>query len=126
MTSIALVLPLLLGLALFYFPSIVTNRIVAPGTDADTTLTTDVLRATAFSAIGIYFVCSALFDAGYWIAKLHIYYSIIDKQHWFGPPPALMPDDFAGVASTSIQFAIGLLLLFGARSLANFVGKLKG
>lgn len=127
LTALALVLPLLLGSMLLYFPSVVTNHLIRTGADSDAgpAPTPDLLRTTAFSAIGLYFVCSALFDAVYWAAKLKIYYTLIDEQRWYGPPPALIPDDFAGIASTTIQFVVGLVLLLGASGISHVIGRLR-
>lgn len=125
LTALSLIIPLTISLTLIYFPSVVTNHVIRPSNEGETTAVSEGLRSVAFSSLGMYFVCASLFDGVYWVTKLRIYYSFIDEQRWYGPPPALTPDDFAGIASTAFQLLFGLILLLGSRGISNVVARLR-
>ena len=121
LTIVASALPILVGLLLVYFPGTIANKIVAPGTESIDILN---LQQLAFSVLGLYFISLAVFDAVYWLAKLRIYFAVYSELN-YGRPDRLLPNDFAGIASTCVQFVSGLVLLFGGRRLANLVHRLR-
>lgn len=124
--GLSLILPVVIGVMLIYFPSIVTNRIISAKDEVESIAKFEDLRPLAFSCMGLYFISSSLFDGIYWLAKLNIYYSAVAKEQWIGSPPAIMPDDFAGIASTVFQLLIGLILLLGSKGINNLVTRLRG
>ena len=121
----SLTLPAAIGVSLIYFPSIVANRIVSVGSEGESIVKFDDFRPLIISCLGLYFISTAIFDGIYLLSKLNIYFAVINKEQWMGPPPALMPDDFAGIASTSVQLLIGLVLLLGSKGISHFIEKLR-
>jgi len=63
-------------------------------------------------------------NAVYWLAKLRIYFALYNEFN-YGQPLPLTPEDFAGIATTCVQFVAGILLLLGGRGLANLVHRLR-
>lgn len=127
MSVLASLLPLVIAFGLIWFPSTISNRLV-DGEDqiAQPSQQLLILQQLGFSVLGIYFVSSALFDAVFWFARHRLYYAIVLENQEFLKPPPLLPDDFAGMTSTGIQFVVGLLLVLGGKGIANVIGKLRG
>ncbi len=125
LSAVALVLPLVIGLMLVYFPSTVANRVVRVEEPVDTGKLAESLLPVALACLGVYFVCAALFDGVYYLSRMWLYYAVVDKLRWTGPAPALTPGDFAGIASTLAQFVIGLALALGPKGLRKLVTRMR-
>lgn len=127
MAGVSTLLPALIGLGLLWFPGTVTNRVICEA-KGDTSITTDPvnLQQLVFSALGMYFFASSLFDAVYWLSRLKLYYAALDVLPSFQKAPFILPDDFAGMMSTATEFIVGIYLLFGSKGISNLVAKLRG
>lgn len=125
-TLLALVLPLAIGFALIYFPSLIANKVVRAGEAGGDMIAMNELLTVAIACIGFYFVCNALFDGVYWLAKLKLYSAFIDKMDVTRGMPSVRPEEFAGMLSTALEFLVGLGTLTGARGLGRFVGLVRG
>ncbi|MFA6901487.1 MAG: hypothetical protein WC236_00220 [Gallionellaceae bacterium] len=127
MSALAVLLPSLIGLFLLWFPDTVTNRLLSrPESEAAVAVDYKKLQQLAFCALGLYFISSALYDALYWFAKVKMYYSVFAVELTYMKAPTLLPDDFAGIVSTALQFVIGIVLLLGGNGISTFVSKLRG
>ena len=125
LSAMAPVLPLAIGLVLIYFPSAITNRVVRTVEPVDANGFTESLLPVALACLGVYFMCAALYDGVYWFSKVRLHYVVADKLRWVGPPPTLMPDEFAGIASTLTQFIIGIALTFGSKGIGKLVMRMR-
>jgi hypothetical protein len=123
LTSLALVLPLAIGLVLVYFPSTIASRIVrADHAGEEAKAVSESLLPVAIACLGVYFVSVSLYDEVYWLAKLRIYY-VFEERHGNAIP--LAPEDFAGMVSAAFQFIIGLVLLLGSRGIGKLAIRLR-
>jgi hypothetical protein len=123
LTSLALVLPLAIGLVLIYFPSSIAGRIVRTDhAGEEAKAVSESLLPVAIACLGVYFVSVALYDEVYWLAKLRIYY-VFEERHGNAIP--LAPQDFAGIVSAVFQFTVGFVLLLGTRGISKLIVRLR-
>ena len=124
---IASLVPLLIGIALIWLPGTVANRLVddtpASGDQGNTAAS---LQAIALSAIGFYFVASALFDAVFWVARIKLYAAVIESNQAFEGVPPVMPDDFAGMVATGVQALVGIVVLLCSKGVGRLLSKARG
>src|SRR5262245_34910547 len=123
LTVSAVGVPILVGLALIYFPMMITNQLLH--TEGESTIDLSRLEQLAFSVLGVYFVANALLDGFHWIAELRLYFVFYEEM---APvqPFRLPPRSFADIAASCLQLIIGLFLLFGGPGLASLVQRLRG
>jgi hypothetical protein len=127
-TLFALSGPLIIGLVLIFFPSVVANRVIKTDVvGSEGSVGYRELQALAFSVLGVYFISIGVFDAVYWVARLRLYYRVIeDAAAAFPRPPAIAPDEFGGLVSSALYLMGGLILLFGATGISHLVQRIRG
>jgi hypothetical protein len=123
---VVLVVPVLLGLIFIYFPATVTTQILRIEGGPIDAEQIEPLQRVAFSAIGLWLVLFSIIDATYFYGKTRLYQQLVDDAPTYGKMPALLPDDFGGLASCAVQLVIGILLLIGNRGIVNAIGRLRG
>jgi hypothetical protein len=120
-------IPLLLGLALIYFPSTATTkvlRIASPA--ADESRDTPLLERVAIAALGLWLAVQAVLEGVHTFSRWHLYRRFVEDQYPGATGPAIGPQEFAGLITALLQLAIGLWLLLGSRGLANALARLRG
>mgnify|MGYP001201330790 CR=1 FL=1 len=126
-TFISVVIPILLGLALVYFPSAITTRVLKiEGLEAGNENDTKPLQRVAFATIGLWLTAYALIDTVYLYAKARLYFRILEDMPTYSKPPPVSPDDFGAFVSSGLQLIIGLWLLIGSRGVVNVLARLRG
>jgi len=115
------------ALALLLLPGTITNAVIRGGGGAAENSSLDMARVeeAAVALLAIYLFFRGVSDAGYWIARLKVYYLMVDSRSLL-PAPALMPGDFAGIAATGLQLILAIVLFFGARGLVGLKNRLRG
>ena len=124
---VSVVLPILLGLVLVYFPGTITTRVFRiEGLDAGSEDDTRSLQRVAFATIGVWLAAYALIDAVYVYAKARLYFRILEEMPAYSKPPVMSPDDFGSLVSSCLQLLIGLWLLLGNRGIVSVLARLRG
>jgi hypothetical protein len=123
---VSVVVPVLIGLVLVYFPKSIANPLTkVEGVDAGAEHVRPLQRV-AFSAIGLWLSLYAVIDATYFYAKARLYMRFVENIPSYATPSPFLPDDFGGLVSCAVQFVIGLWLLIGNRGLVNALTRLRG
>jgi hypothetical protein len=122
--AVSIVVPVLLGLVLIYFPSVTSHTLkidASPPTDSEIA----PLQRVAFAAIGLWLSLNAVLDTVYVFAKIRLYQRLVEDMPSYGRASALLPDDFATLVTAALQLVFGIWLLFGNRALANILGRFR-
>jgi hypothetical protein len=119
-------IPLLLGLALIYFPGRVSTTVLRIEPAAEEPKERPLLERVAIAALGLWFAVQALLDGVHVFSRWHLYRRFVEDQYPGAAGPAIGPQEFAGLITAVLQFAIGLWLLLGNRGLANALSRLRG
>ena len=114
--AIPLAITLLIALALFKFPNTISNSLIFKSSE-NKDIDVKTIPSVAFMAIGMYFVAFALSDIVYWVAFFAFMEVSIPGTVYFEA------ENKARVLSTIAELVIGLVLLFGSKSIATFVVK---
>lgn len=124
---ISLVIPVVLGLLLVYFPSALTTRVLKiEGLETGSESDTKAIERVAFAAIGLWLTLYAVIDAVYFFAKAHLFFRFFEDMRAYAKPPLISAEDFGGLVSSAVQLLMGLWLLIGNRGLANVLARLRG
>ena len=99
--------PFLLGLALWFFPGRVSNKIITPPVEGEATTVASIERV-AVTVLGLYFLTWGLADLARQLAIL----AQLEENRKIIVPGAL---------SAAIQIAIGLVFAFGARRIITLL-----
>jgi hypothetical protein len=120
--------PLIIGVLIIYFPSLVVNRVLnVDSLGPEGSVQYRDLQALAFSVLGLYFFSSGIFDAAYWIGKGRIYFHLVEAAALgFPRPPAMGPDEVGGLFAAGLQILAGLGLFFGGRGLVRLLQRARG
>ncbi len=119
-------IPLLLGLALIYFPGTVSTTVLRIEPAAEESKERPLLERVAIAALGLWFAVQALLDGVHVFSRWHLYRRFVEDQYPGATGPVIGPQEFAGLITAVLQFAIGLWLLLGSRGLANALSRLRG
>jgi hypothetical protein len=116
-----------LALALLLLPGTITNAVVQDAAAPAESPVFDIARVEegAVALLAIYLFFRALSDAAYWIARLKLYYLMVDSRS-IVPAPAPIPGDFAGIVATGLELVLAVALFFGARGLVRLKNKIRG
>jgi len=120
-------IPLLLGIALIYFPGAVTTgvlRIQPPA--APESNDTHLLERVAIAALGLWFAVQGVLDGVHAFSRWHLYRRFVEEQYPGATGPAIGTQEFAGLITAVLQLVVGLWLLLGSRGLANALARLRG
>jgi hypothetical protein len=124
---ISLVIPIVLGLVLIYFPVAITIKVLrVDALEAAAEIQVRPLQQVAFAAIGLWLVIHAILDFVYVYAKSQIYIRFFEDMPAYAKPLPVLPDDFASYVSSGVQLLFGVSLLVGSRGLANVISRLRG
>jgi hypothetical protein len=120
-------IPLVLGLALFYFPGTVTNHLLTDDGNAPTTEIKSIARIeeAALILLAVYILVHSLGDAVYWLSRVKLYQVFIDSENIMRAPP-LRAEDFAQLVADCVQIPVALCLFFGAAGLVRLKDKVRG
>ena len=126
---ISVLVPLLIALALIYFPSTVLTKVLrVPGLEGLADSDILPLQRVAFAAIGLWFMLDGITDAVYVASQTRWYFSIDEALRSLPSPgfkPALSAHEFAAYVVAAIRVILGLALLLGNRALANLLARLR-
>jgi hypothetical protein len=125
--GLPVLIPLVLGLALFYFPGVVTNRLLIDDGNPPTTEIKSIARLeeAALILLAVYILVHSLGDAVYWLSRVKLYQVFIDSEYIMRAPP-LRAEDFAQLVADCVQIPIALCLFFGAAGLVRLKDKFRG
>jgi hypothetical protein len=118
--------PFIVGLFLIYFPNTVVTRVlriesVEPQRRDDALF----LERVAVAALGLWFAVQAVIDEVYHLSKWYLYRRMIEDSYSSAAGPSIGPQEFAGFVAATVQLALGLSLLLGARGLVNAFERLR-
>ena len=117
-----LVLYLVLGIALLWFPGTVMNHVLRiQGEAVAGPATATRLLGVGIILMGIYFAATGLFAIVFTMAGARWYYSFTDI---FGGArgPEMGPEQFASLVSSAVRLCIGLLMWLGWRIVMAIAG----
>lgn len=119
--------PLALGVALFYFPGAVANRVLADDVKENEAERLPITRIeeAALVLVAVYILVHSLGDVAYWVSRVKLYHVFIETQGLSLVPP-LVPEDFAQIIAAGFQIIIALCIFFGARGLIQLKDKFRG
>jgi hypothetical protein len=124
---ISVVMPVLLGLLLVYFPGTTTTRVLRiEGLEAGDENNTKPLQRVAFGAIGMWLAAYALIDSVYVYARTRLYFRMLEEMPSYAKLPAMNADDFGNLVASALQLIIGIWLLLGNRGIVNVLTRLRG
>ena len=110
----------ILGLALWYFPNSVANKIVSGGVPPEPSTEPHYLELAAFALLGVYLVARGVVNLGYDIA-----FAII-LGHSVPDLPGIPPNVLASAVAAAIQIAIGVGLCIGGRGIVRIIRGMRG
>lgn len=120
------VIPILVGLGMFMFPSTITNRVIHTSAEQENLIhATPHLEAAAFSVLGVYLLFRAIADATYHFSKFKLYEKLILKEPLY-VGAHLMPEEFANLVTTGMEFLLAICLMLGARGLVRLKNRIRG
>jgi hypothetical protein len=118
--------PFILGLLLIYFPKTVVTRVLRiEGIEPQDGGEARFLERVAVSALGLWFAVQAVIDQVYHLSKWHLYRRMMVDSYSGAAGPSIGPQEYAGIIAATIQLALGLWLLLGARGLVNALERLR-
>lgn len=124
--GMAVLLPVVAGLAMVWLPGTIGNRITCiQGGETIESTEPPELEQTALSVLGLYFIAVSLIDAVYWVARARLYAAFIAAPPVHPDAPPLLPEDFAGMVANAAQLLIGLGVVLGRRGLAKLLVRLR-
>ena len=125
--ALPVLIPLALGLALFYFPGVITNRLLADDANPPVTEIKSITRIeeAALMVVAVYILVHSLGDAVYWLSRVKLYQVFIDSENIMRAPP-LRAEDFAQLVADCTLIPIALCLFFGAAGLVRLKDKFRG
>jgi hypothetical protein len=124
LSMVSVAIPLIIALALIYFPSRVSKSLQGVEPSAEQRESTARIGEIAFISLGIYLVASALFDSAYYVVKIWLLHRDA-AEHDFQERVPLAYDTIAGLVSCGLQVVIGLVLMFSARGLYGLIRRLR-
>jgi len=114
--AIPLAITLLVALALYMFPSSITNSLIF-NKNEEYEINIENLPSVVFMGIGMYFVAFSLADTVYWFAYYIFMEQSVPGSEFFAA------ENKARVVATIVELTIGLILLFGAKGIGIFINK---
>lgn len=113
-----LLLPIVIGLAFWFFPGKVVNRIVSGDRIAEAGVTVAQIERAALTVVGIWLAASGLTDLVYKIVSV----IAISRQH----PGSLSLEVWSPVIAGGAKLIVGLCLAVGARGVQRTIAKVRG
>ena len=124
-------IPVALSLFLLFFPGVVANRLVTtaaaslPAIESQSFVVQ--LERALLSLLGLYLVYRAILDAFAQLVRYVSYRTAWNTQMPNSPlPPDFTSEMYGSVAGIGVEFAVGLLLMFGAKSIQSVLSRMRG
>jgi hypothetical protein len=110
---------LIVGL-LWFFPLSIARKLLPVARDTSGTPLgeTNDLQSIAFSVLGAWVLATALSDVASWL----VFFLYIERTR---TDYSVSAENTAGIASTVVQFAIGIYLLIGSRGFARLLYRIR-
>jgi hypothetical protein len=115
-----LALPIVFGVLLWFFPATITNKIVSGQKLSGSTFGAPEFERVALTILGMWLVAYGITDL---VAEL---VSIVYIRQNYPDITALPPRVFAMAIASVVKLCLGLVLVFGARSIMKFVARVGG
>jgi hypothetical protein len=115
-----LILPIVLGLVLWFFPATVTNKIVSGEKLSGERFGAPQLERVALTVVGSWLVAYGIADLIYSVATM-----IVLQRQYAGltiPPSRYIP----GIITSVAKVGLGVGLAFGAKGIARLVDRVRG
>ena len=125
----SVIIPSVISLFLVFLPSKITNVLIS---ETETQLSQkadfELFQQALLSALGVYFIASACFDAAGIFARVRIFAAFVAKDEFMrnAMTQPIAPQDFGAIAYTLVQFIAGILLVIGNKGLSHKLAKLRG
>jgi len=116
----ALTLPIILGLALWFFPAKVTNKIVSGDKLSGERFGAPELERVALTVIGAWLVAYGIADLIYGIS------TVVVLQREYAERGPQLSQYLPGFIASIAKVALGLGLALGAKGIARFIGRVRG
>jgi len=116
-TATPFIITIMVGMILFLFPSIVTNRMVSNDNNSDNIFKKKELETVGLSIIGAYLLITSIVDLIYLITLLNQGQGVSVEY--------ITPDRWADIIASIAELTFGLLLFFRSTMLVNFAGKFR-
>jgi hypothetical protein len=125
--AVPVLFPLALGLVLFHFPGVVTNRLLQSDTELNGIDGKSIARVeeAGLALLAIYILVHSFGDAAYWLSRIKLYHVFIESEKMM-PGPPLLPEDFAQLVAVAAQIILAIALFFNASGLVCMKDKLRG
>lgn len=124
----SVIIPVVIGLFLVFLPSKITNVLISEA-EPQLSQKTDfeLFQQALLSAMGVYFIASACFDAAAIYARMRIFAAFVAKDEFMqrAMSQPINPHDFGAIAYTLVQFIAGILLVIGNKGLSHKLSKLR-
>ncbi len=118
--GLALTLPVVLGLLLWFFPATVTNRIVSGEKLSAERFGSRELERVALTVVGAWLVAYGVADLIYAISTIVIY----QREYSDQAPPLIRY--FPGVITCAAKILLGVGLAVGAKGIARAIARARG
>jgi hypothetical protein len=122
LTAFAVIIPLVVGLALIYFPASLTTMIAGASTAAEDEEIGDRLGQIAAIVIGIYFLATGVFDLVYLASRHWLFNAVMHRDDL---DPELTSLDFASLVTAAVQLVAGAILAFKAQTLYRWISRVR-
>jgi hypothetical protein len=120
MTSLALVILVLVGLALIWFPARLSSLVVGSAPAVDAGETSDRLGEIALLVVGVYLFATGVLDLVYYVSKLWLFEAWVRKRE-YAEDVSIPSYDFAGLITGVARLLIGAILAFKSRTLYGWI-----
>jgi hypothetical protein len=122
-----ILLPLLLGVLMFLFPSEVARRSIGIAKlEAGRAVDSLAVEAIAYAVLGAYLLVEALVDATFLFGKLHLYRTYAGTHGYNLSAGLVPPEDFARICGAGVELILALALILGASGFATLRRKVVG
>jgi len=120
LTTLAVTIPLIAGLALIYFPARLSSLVVGSGAAPEADDQSDRLGDVAMIAVGVYFCAAGIFDLIYYFSRYWLFDALVRKGET-SLEVSILPHDFAGLITAVFQIAVGAILALKANSIYRWI-----
>ncbi len=124
MTWLSTVIPLLVGLALIWFPARLSSLVVGSAPAVDAGEDSDRLGEAALLAVGVYFFGTGIFDLVYYTSRIWLF-EVWARKHEYAEDVSIPTSDIAGLIAGVARVTIGAILGFKARTLYGWIRRVR-
>jgi hypothetical protein len=105
--------PVVIGALLFVLAGPITNRVFDRPASGDPRPELVGIESAALFVLGCYLLAYAILDAVYLLAKLKLYYALVDTNSYSAP--SMLPNDFGQLCRTIVKLVLALGLILFSR-----------